>query len=291
MFVQRNNVKSIRDYFHNKLNEQFSKTEIKLIVRECVCRRLGLSFNDYLLSDENLLSESDLLYLRSVVRRLLAGEPFQYILGSSLFYGLDLFIASGALIPRPETEELVEWILKEFDKVNSPNVLDVCSGSGCIAFALESQLTDAKVTAVELSESALEILSQNKEKLNSYVNIVKGDVLNMNSWDKIVDDSLDIIVSNPPYIPDREKYQIFRNVLDYEPHAALFVSDENPVIFYRDILFYGISKLRTGGKFFFELNPDYAEEVISLMEEQNLVNITLRKDLQGRNRMLMGQKL
>ena len=151
MFVQRNNVSSIKKYFYDSLKEQFSQTEIKWIVRECVCRVLGLPFSDYLVSEHRLLSESDLLYFRSIVKRLLDGEPFQYIHGNAFFYGIELFIAPGALIPRPETEELVDWIVKECETYDRPNVLDVCSGSGCIAFALERVLMDAIVTSIELS--------------------------------------------------------------------------------------------------------------------------------------------
>jgi len=290
MFVQRNDVRSIKTYVHERLKEHFSQTEIKMIVRECVCRRLGLSFSDYLLSDGHLLSESDLLYFRAVVKRLLAGEPFQYIIESVHFAGLDLFIAKGALIPRPETEELLDWILKTHQTKQTLSILDVCSGSGCIAFGLENSVVNASVTAIELSGEACAVWSVNKKRLKSNAELLKKNVLNPVEWQEIEERSLDLIVSNPPYITKLESNSIAKNVLDNEPHMALFVSSDDPLQFYRAILLNGLSKLRRGGSFYFELNPLFAEEIILLMDELNLVNITLRKDLQGKDRMLMGQK-
>jgi release factor glutamine methyltransferase len=290
MFVQRNNVRSIKKYFQERLKEYLSPSEIKLIVRECVCRRLGLSFSNYLLSDDQLLSESDLLYFRSVVKRLLDGEPFQYISENVLFYGLELYITSGALIPRPETEELVDWIVHVNSGHQSLNILDVCSGSGCIAFGLERGLEKASVTAIELSNDACVVWNINREKIQSNAILLKGNVLDPIEWNLIREESLDIIVSNPPYITKAESKAIATNVIDHEPHIALFVSSDDPLQFYKAILLNGLPKLKQGGEFYFELNPLYAEDIVHLMEELNLVNITLRKDLQWRDRMLMGQK-
>jgi release factor glutamine methyltransferase len=290
MFVQRNDVRSIKTYFQDRLKEQFSPSEIKLIVRECVCRRLGLSFSDYILADDHLLSESDLLYFRSIVKRLLANEPFQYIMGQTVFGGLELIVAPGVLIPRPETEELVDWVQQEYSGIHKLNILDVCSGSGCIAFALESQLEAAEITAMEISTEAIAVFDKNKIALSSLVRIINGDALESTVWERITEESLDLVISNPPYITEREASEMEQNVLSYEPHIALFVSADDPILFYRKIIRLGVPKLKSGGRLFFELNPMYATEVIQLMEEANLVNITLRKDLQGKDRMLMGQK-
>jgi release factor glutamine methyltransferase len=290
MFVQRNDVRSLRTYFQDRLKEHFSLTEIKLIVRDCVCRRLGLSFSDYVISDDFLLSESDLLYFRSIVKRLQSGQPFQYISGNIFFYGLELYIAPGALIPRPETEELVDWISKEHQDSRALAILDVCSGSGCIAFGLEQDLKNASVLAMELSEDACSIWNVNKERLKSNATLLKMDALDSNEWQDMEEASLDIIVSNPPYIVDSERNSIAKNVLEYEPHMSLFVPSADPLLFYKAIIVNGITKLRKGGKFYFELNPLFSEEVVQYMREINLVNIELRKDLQGKDRMLMGQK-
>jgi release factor glutamine methyltransferase len=290
MFVQRNDVRSIKTYVHDRLKEHFSNTEIKMIVRDCVCRRLGLSFSNYLLSDDQLLSESDLLYFRAVVKRLLDGEPYQYITGNVLFYGLDLFITSGVLIPRPETEELVDWIANNHRGKQSLKILDVCSGSGCISFGLEYGIQNVSVLALELSNEACTVWNYNREKLKSQAILLKKNILDPAEWQEIKEGTLDIIVSNPPYITKSESKSIATNVLAYEPHIALFVSSDDPLQFYRAILLNGLPKLKQGGEFYFELNPLYAEDIVHLMNELNLVNITLRKDLQGKDRMLMGQK-
>jgi release factor glutamine methyltransferase len=290
MFVQRNDVKSIKTYVHDRLKEHFSNTEIKMIVRDCVCRRLGLSFSNYLLTDDQLLSESDLLYFRAVIKRLLDGEPYQYISGNVLFYGLELFITSGALIPRPETEELVDWIANNHRGKQSLKILDVCSGSGCISFGLEYGIQNASVLALELSNEACVVWNNNREKLKSQAILFKKNILDPSEWQEVKEGTLDIIVSNPPYITKSESKSIATNVLAYEPHIALFVSSDDPLQFYRAILLNGLPKLKQGGEFYFELNPLYAEDIVHLMNELNLVNITLRKDLQGKDRMLMGQK-
>ena len=290
MFVQRNDVRSIKTYFQDRLKEQFSPSEIKLIVRECLCRRLGLSFSDYLLADNHLLSESDLLYFRSIVKRLLANEPFQYILGQTLFAGIEIEVAPGVLIPRPETEELVDWIALEFSGKKDLSIIDACTGSGCIAFALEQRLTGSHITAMEVSSEAISIFNQNKALLHSSVELLPSDVLDYKYWDFIENDSKDIIVSNPPYVSQNEQGAMNSNVLAYEPHIALFVPNEDPVLFYREIIKNAVSKLKSGGRLYFELNPFYATEVVRLMKDADLVNITLRKDLQDKDRMLMGQK-
>lgn len=290
MFVQRNTVKAVKAYFNDRLKENFSKNELKLIVRDCVCSRLGLSFSDYLLGDELRLSESDLLYFRDVVQRIQRGEPFQYILGTVHFAGHDLKIDRRALIPRPETEELVDWIGTTAESGSDELVLDLCSGSGCIAFGIEPFFPKAEIIGVELSEDAQSLFAENKTLLNSQVRLMKGDVLSENFWNIIFPDSVQLIVSNPPYVKYSEANEMKKHVLDYEPHIALFVEDDDPLIFYRSILRNGIGKLISGGRIFFEINPLFSDVLVEQMKLANLVNITLRKDLQGIDRMLMGQK-
>jgi release factor glutamine methyltransferase len=290
MFVQRNNVKAVKSYFNFSLKEHFSNSEIKLMVRDCVCSRLGLSFSDYLLADNQLLSESDLLYFRSVIKRLRNGEPFQYVMGSVHFAGIDLHIDQRGLIPRPETEELVDWIRSTVSNLSFGNIVDVCSGSGCIAFALEKIFPKARVIAIEYSKDAQCLLLENKSQLNSSLELICEDVLNAESWQNIRSDSIEIMVSNPPYIPASDACQIGTNVLEFEPYVALFTPDDDPLVFYTSILKFGMDKLVSGGYVFFEINPNFADELIVQMGRVNLVNITLRKDLQGRERFLMGQK-
>jgi release factor glutamine methyltransferase len=247
MFVQKNNVQAIKSYFNERLKSQFSENEIKMIVRECVSRRLGLSVSDYLMSDTSLLSESDLLYFRSIVKRLQSNEPFQYIIGSTLFYDLELKTDHRALIPRPETEELVDWILYDHSTNNSLRILDLCTGSGCIALALKSKLIDASVLAIDVSSEALTLAKENANKLNLKIELNEMDVLNPNSFESFNKNSFDIWVSNPPYIPSIDAADMSSNVLKFEPSIALFVKDEDPLLFYAVIATQAMLYLKKDG--------------------------------------------
>jgi release factor glutamine methyltransferase len=290
MFVQKNNVQAIKSYFNERLKSQFSENEIKMIVRECVSRRLGLSVSDYLMSDASLLSESDLLYFRSIVKRLQSNEPFQYIIGSTLFYDLELKTDHRALIPRPETEELVDWILYDHLTNNSLRILDLCTGSGCIALALKSKLIDASVLAIDVSSEALTLAKENANKLNLKIELNEMDVLNPNSFESFNKNSFDIWVSNPPYIPSIDAADMSSNVLKFEPSIALFVKDEDPLLFYAVIATQAMLYLKKEGCLYFEINEQFAERLIHLLKDLGFVNIELRKDLQGKDRMMLAQK-
>ena len=290
MFVQKNNVQAIKSYFNERLKSQFSENEIKMIVRECVSRRLGLSVSDYLMSDTSLLSESDLLYFRSIVKRLQSNEPFQYIIGSTLFYDLELKTDHRALIPRPETEELVDWILYDHLTNNSLRILDLCTGSGCIALALKSKLIDASVLAIDVSSEALTLAKENANKLNLKIELNEMDVLNPNSFESFNKNSFDIWVSNPPYIPSIDAADMSSNVLKFEPSIALFVKDEDPLLFYAVIATQAMLYLKKEGCLYFEINEQFAERLSHLLKDLGFVNIELRKDLQGKDRMMLAQK-
>jgi len=290
MFVQKNNVQAIKSYFNERLKSQFSENEIKMIVRECVSRRLGLSVSDYLMSDASLLSESDLLYFRSIVKRLQSNEPFQYIIGSTLFYDLELKTDHRALIPRPETEELVDWILYDHSTNNSLRILDLCTGSGCIALALKSKLIDASVLAIDVSSEALTLAKENANKLNLKIELNEMDVLNPNSFESFNKNSLYIWVSNPPSIPAIDAADMSSNVLNFEPSIALFVEDEDPLLFYAVIATQAMLYLKKEGCLYFEINEQFAERLSHLLKDLGFVNIELRKDLQGKDRMMLAQK-
>jgi len=290
MFVQTNTIRAVKSYMQDRLGSMFSESEIRQIVRESVCKRMKLSTSDYLLSDELLLSESDLLFLRSVVKRLLANEPFQYIIGSAHFCHLELKTDARALIPRPETEELVEWVSDYYSTRESINVLDICSGSGCIALALKDGHPNWEVQGLEVSKEALELSKENAHQLGLRVNFIEGDALGEAILALVEPNSLDCMVSNPPYIPNDERKHMNPNVLDYEPELALFVSDEDPLLFYRAIALLSLKMLKSEGTLFFELHENFAKETVELMQTLGFVNIELRKDLQGKNRMLLLQK-
>ena len=288
MFVQGNRLNDIRKYFHKELSEKFSDSELKLILKTLYCKRFNASDVDFILAMGMRLSESDLLYFHSALKRLRVDEPFQYVVGETEFYGLILKTDKRALIPRPETEELVEWILTSEHPKNA--IVDLCSGSGCIALALKSNLRESEVVAVEYSSGALELIRENCALTGLELHLVEADVLEGN-YEQYATTRMDVIVSNPPYIPLRDKKLMERNVLDFEPEMALFVADEDPLIFYRSIIKNSPKLLRPEGWIYFEIHEDLAEGVHELFADHGFVNIELRKDLQNRNRMMRAQSV
>lgn len=288
MFVKENTISATRAYFKERLQNQFSESELKSMWKQLICKRFKWSDSEFLLASENRLSESDLLYVRSFVKRLQANEPFQYILGETIFCDLTILCDSRALIPRPETEELVDWV-SELSNVNS--IMDICSGSGCISLGLKSHFPNAKVLGVDLSEDANNLAQTNAVRNKLSVDFYKADVLDLNSeyWKNL--DSVDVIVSNPPYITQDEKVSMNSNVLDFEPHLALFVPNDSPIIFYERIANLALQKLNQNGFLFFELNPDFADLVIEKLKILGFSNIEFKKDLQGKKRMLKTQKV
>jgi len=294
MFLQQNTLKGVRTYFTDSLISQFSENEIKLMFKTFVMKRLSWSETDFMLTRglsaaEVRFSESDLLYFRSIVKRLQANEPFQYIVGTTEFYGLELICDKRALIPRPETEELVDWIIESNDASAKLNIADICSGSGCIALALKSVLKKAHVEAWELSEDALELIIENAGFTGLEVIEVKMDALSEEY--PTSDRYYDIIVSNPPYIPQKDRSRMEANVLEFEPEMALFVEDDDPFIFYDKIAAESVDLLVDNGWLYFEIHEDYSEEMIACLKNHGFVNIELRKDLQGRARMIRGQRV
>lgn len=287
MFVSDNSLNAVKQYFNERLNAIFSERELKLMFQLSAEKRLNLSPSDLFLVTDIRLSESDLLFFRAIVKRLLAGEPFQYIHGDTEFYGLLLKTDARALIPRPETEELVEWILQD----KSPNwesVVDVCTGSGCIALALKSKLPNTKVVAIDISDDALSLSKDNAQFTNLTVEFRKADALS----DALLaeENSVDVIVSNPPYVMDKEKEQMKAHVLDFEPHLALFVANQTPFVFYDAIAKQAQRLLKVGGWLYFEINDQFGQEMIDLLKKYGFKSVELKEDLQGKSRMIRGQK-
>lgn len=289
MFVQQNTLDGLRSYFNDRLSNQFSVSEIKLILKTFVTTRLNISDTEFMLAGDLRFSESDLLYFRSVVKRLQANEPFQYISGKTEFYGLELLCDKRALIPRPETEELVDWIVQSVDKNTELAIVDLCSGSGCIALGLKSKLPNAKVEAWELSLEALDLIEENCQFTGLDVASKKIDVLELNGLNS--NELYDVWVSNPPYIPHRERARMAENVLAFEPEMALFVADDDPFIFFDRIASSASVQLSKGGWLYFEIHEDFSAEVIQCLTIHGFVNIELRKDLQGKSRMIRAQRV
>lgn len=292
MFVKSNTLQAIKAYFHERLENLFSEHELRLMFHVLCEERLGLSKSDILLGQELRLSESDLLYFRAAVKRLQQNEPFQYIVGKTEFFGLEIYCDNRALIPRPETEELVEWILETSQNTNS-KILDLCTGAGCIALALKANLPASEVFALELSEDALKLAQENAISLGLKVNLLQGDALANNELFVLNakhHESFDIWVSNPPYIPFKQKEEMKENVLAFEPHLALFVENDDALLFYRSIADKALVYLKKGAYLFFELNEYYAEETAKLMVHLGYTEVEIKEDLQGKKRMLRARK-
>lgn len=289
MFVPDNSLSATQIYFSNQLQGLFSEREVKTMFEALIKQRINWSSSDFLLHHEARLSESDLLFIRSAVKRLLLHEPFQYVIGNTEFYGLSITCAPGALIPRPETEELVDWILEEL-KGKESKILDIGTGSGCIALALKKNTINSNVWGLDVSETALKIARENALALGLEVGFFSQDILSDHPID-FDNHFFDVIVSNPPYIPLNEQEKMDQNVLQFEPHKALFVPDHDPLLFYRVIATKSLSFLKNQGVLFFEIHEDFAAEVKELLVELGFINIELRKDLQGKSRMIRAQRV
>lgn len=272
----------IATYIQHSLKQMYEPGELKSISL-IVCRDLlHITSTDIYLDKDIKLSEEQETLLKSVVERLQNKEPIQYIRGTADFYGRSFRVTPDVLIPRPETEELVELILQEVDKEDIA-VLDIGTGSGCIAVTLSAHLPRAYVEAWDVSPSALAVADANNKQGGGRVQFREQDVL----ADLPADCRLfDVIVSNPPYITHREKITMEANVLDWEPGLALFVPDEEPLRFYRRIAEVGREVLMPQGKLYFEINRAYGEEVVQMLGEQGYQQIRLLKDMFGDNRMV-----
>ncbi len=242
---------------------------------------------DLALNHELNFSESDFVVWNSLLGQLKKEVPIQYLLGKTSFYGLDFEVNENVLIPRPETEELVEWIINEnsiADKTKKIKILDIGTGSGCIAISLAKNLPNAEVYGIDVSKKAIETAKRNAINNNVDVTFVFLDILETD----LLTCNFDIIVSNPPYVRNLEKEEIKKNVLDYEPHLALFVDDNDALIFYRKIAALAKSNLLENGQLFFEINQYLGKEMTDLLETMDFKNIELKKDIYDNDRMMKG---
>jgi release factor glutamine methyltransferase len=288
MKVRDNRAISVMELFRKELEGTYSTEEIETFIFFSLNEYAGFSRSDLVLKKDTRFSESELLKFFRVIRKLKQHIPLQYIFGHTQFYGLDLKVNEHVLIPRPETEELVEWIVKEESKVQSSKfkVLDIGTGSGCIAIALKKNIPNAEVFAMDISENALAVAKENAEKNQVEIQFIKGNILNHLTIQPFNHLTFDIIVSNPPYITEAEKEDMHKNVLEHEPHTALFVPDNDALLFYRAILDFAKDKLAAGGKIYFELNAKYADAVKELAESKGFVDCEVKKDLSGKERMM-----
>lgn len=272
-------------HIRRALQECFSAQEAANISRIVCCEMLGQSTVDYYLGKDITLSLKEKQELDGILSRLRNFEPIQYIQGTARFLGRTFRVAPGVLIPRPETEELVETMLKEISPLS--RILDVGTGSGCIAISLSKELPDAKVSAWDISEEALAIASANNEALQASVRFCQRDVL---TCLPDVGERYDVIVSNPPYVIESEKQDMERNVLDWEPFQALFVSDNDPLLFYRRIAELGKVMLVPEGRLYFEINRAFGEAVVAMLREQGYANPRILKDISGNDRIVIVER-
>ena len=278
-------IRQITDELNRQLTGQYPETEIESFARILFRHYLNItSTKAHLSHDRELPAEIERL-IREAINDLKKYRPIQYILGETEFYGLPFELTADVLIPRPETEELVDWVVKDYDRSAELTIVDVGTGSGCIAVALAANFPNASVWAVDISEATLAVAQRNALKNRVKVNFLLKDVLK-NGLMGFDPASIDVVVSNPPYITPSEKELMQPNVLEYEPHIALFTLKNNPLIFYEQIAAFGLKCLKISGKIFFEINETFPEKVADILRKNHYSNITARKDINGKWRMV-----
>lgn len=289
-------------WLKNELSAIYPEGEAATMATMAMAHLTAMTRSERMLKKEEPLLVQQLHHLTEIHYRLLHHEPIQYALGEAWFYGLKLFVDMSVLIPRPETEELVDWIVKdikasgkdvferkafEADETTSLKILDVGTGSGCIALALKNALPKAEVWGCDLSEDALNIARRNGSELDIRVDFVGVDFLDEEQCRQLP--SVDIMVSNPPYIPEKDKEHMRPNVLGFEPHMALFVYHKNPLVFYEALASAGKHRLHAKGSVYAEIHEDYGPQVVKLFEEKGYTT-ELRNDMQGKDRMIKAIK-
>ena len=286
--MSSNLVRDCRKYYASELEKIYGSNEANVLIMILLEHYFGIDRVKIAMKPELRLSESELLTLHFAVKELLKNKPVQYILGETEFCGMRFFVDENVLIPRPETEELVNQLVScSVNQLHSPSfrILDIGTGSGCIAISIAKLLKDSVVTAVDVSEKALEVAKKNAETNGVNVNFIKDDILNHKNQE-LLDDQFDIIVSNPPYVCESEKTEMRANVLDYEPSTALFVSDNDPLIFYRKILEFAQTHLKTNGEVWFEINEKLGNEMKDLCQEKGFEKVEIIKDFRERDRVV-----
>ncbi|MBC3848038.1 peptide chain release factor N(5)-glutamine methyltransferase [Winogradskyella echinorum] len=287
-------LKDLQHIFHKELDAVYGKEEVDSFFFICTEHYLDLPRFQLTLQPEFTLNKSETNTFFKVLEDLTQQKPIQYILGETEFYGLPFKVNESVLIPRPETEELVDLIIRshsELSEESQPKILDIGTGSGCVAISLAKYIPDAKVYALDVSDKALEVAKQNAKLNKVEVTFIEADILNKTSLDLVFEYlEFNTIVSNPPYVRNLEKAEIKPNVLDNEPHLALFVEDDNPLQFYKAITNFAVNNLKLKGELFFEINQYLGNDTKQLLVDANFEAIELLKDLNGNDRMLKGRK-
>ncbi|MFT4018482.1 MAG: peptide chain release factor N(5)-glutamine methyltransferase [Agriterribacter sp.] len=278
--------RKLTDTLHSLYDKRESENIADLVMEKIT----GLRRMERVLKKETELTTQQEKAVAQYSAELLQHKPVQYVLKEAWFYGLCFLVVEYVLIPRPETEELVDWIIKDAKLLPSPPsaILDIGTGSGCIPVALKKELTTPVITAIDISSEALSIAKKNADDNNVNIDFLLVDVLNEEQLDTLP--VFDIIVSNPPYIPVTDMAEMRENVLNFEPHTALFVPNEDPLLFYKAIAKFATSHLNASGKVYVEIHEAQGEAVKRIFEERGLSNCVIKKDMQGKDRMVRARR-
>ncbi len=284
-------IKDVFAVFKQTLGDIYDANETEALTLMVVNEISDLSKGQIKAFPEEEITVEQAESLNTILTRLQTGEPVQYILGHTEFYGLPFKVNPSVLIPRPETEELVEWVLTSVGsyQLALSNILDIGTGSGCIAISLKKNLPNALVSAIDISTGALETAKQNADLNEVKVDFIEDDILN--SKLDLEHPKFNIIISNPPYVTLYDKTQMHTNVTDFEPHSALFVPEDDPLIFYKAIADLALNSLIAGGLLFLEINESLGNETVGLLQAKGFRDIELRKDMSGRDRMVRGTRI
>lgn len=285
MQIASNKIKDVIRFFKQELEGIYEDSEIDAFVAICFEELLNLKRSDLLLNGEKTMSESELLKFNFAIKDLKKQKPLQYILGVADFYGLKFNVNGSVLIPRPETEELVDLIIKDY-KGKAVRILDIGTGSGCIPVSLKKNLPQSTMEAIDISEEALLVAKENAKMNDVDVHFSREDILHPDAAFKNL--RYDVIVSNPPYIKESEKEAMHKNVLEHEPHLALFVYDTDALLFYKVIADHALTMLNPGGQIYFEINVEHDQESKQMLENKGFKNVVLIKDMSNKNRILRG---
>ena len=275
----------IVSYIKQTLQGYYPDSEIVPMARLLLTQVFGMSVVELYAGKDTVFSENEQKQLDDILVRLKKQEPVQYIIGTEEFYGLTFEVNKHVLIPRPETGELIDWIIQEH-KYNQVKILDIGTGTGCIAISLAKNLEAAEVVSWDISEEALQVAARNCLRNGVHVALELRDVLHASA----TGEQFDVIVSNPPYIAEKEKADMSANVLEWEPGLALFVPDDKPLLFYRKIAELGRDMLLPGGKLYFEINREYGRQTMDMLAVLGYKNVELRKDLFQNDRMIKAEK-
>lgn len=285
-------IKDVFDAYKQGLEKIYDTNELSAITLLTVSEICNISKAKIKAFPEDEISAEQAEKLKMILDELKTGKPIQYILGKTEFYGLPFHVNPSVLIPRPETEELVEWVLGSVSssQLAVGSLLDIGTGSGCIAVSLRKNLPVFKVSAIDISKEALQTAISNAKLNNVDIEFIEADILNPGSHISHLTSHISVIISNPPYVTLHDKTQMHTNVTDFEPHTALFVPENDPLIFYKAIADYAAAHLTKNGLLFFEINESYGKETVELLNDKGFKSIELRKDMSGRDRMIKANR-